>query len=180
MSNDATGIRVNTEFYDGDLRSIAIVNPSKNPNERLVEVRTRLWYHTVINSPARDINEVGVRFSREEVQRMLDLIDGRTVRDNQDDRWKCEPLHVDISAIADRKPIARTPQPPDLRGHPYRGHTVPECDHGVTYDRSQISAGAPAHEVRKKYPRLDGTCPLGCGYVGIAYASMEHYVMGDW
>ena len=36
------------------------------------------------------------------------------------------------------------------------------------------------NEVRAKFPRLHGLCPKGCGYNGIGYASMEHYVMGDW
>jgi hypothetical protein len=34
--------------------------------------------------------------------------------------------------------------------------------------------------IRRRFPRLDGPCPLGCGYVGIAYASAEHYGYGDW
>lgn len=53
------------------------------------------------------------------------------------------------------------------------------CKHGVTFD-SPAARGLPAREVRKRWPRLDGLCPLGCGYNGIAYASKEHYVMGDW
>lgn len=67
-----------------------------------------------------------------------------------------------------------------------RGHTITcircatgECDHGVTYDptygRMMLN-----YEVRERYPRLDGECPRGCGYKGIAYASYEHYVAGDW
>ncbi len=56
-----------------------------------------------------------------------------------------------------------------------------ECDHGVTFDeiivnRQQI---ASTH-VRNRWPRLNGTCPKGCGYHGIAYASRAHYVYGDW
>ena len=35
-------------------------------------------------------------------------------------------------------------------------------------------------EVKKRWPRLNGACPLGCGYVGIAYASPAHYEIGDW
>lgn len=60
---------------------------------------------------------------------------------------------------------------------PYR--TAPDCDHGVTFDRA-AAAGLPASEVRKRWPRLDGVCPLGCGFHGIAYASMAHYVSGDY
>lgn len=83
-------------------------------------------------------------------------------------------------------PLARKPpntlQPPDLTGHPYRSSPAPwtTCDHGVVYDSSKITPGMTATEVQKMFPRLSGTCPLGCGYHGIAYASMEHYTMGDW
>lgn len=72
-----------------------------------------------------------------------------------------------------------------------------ECDHGVTFDETEARAllagwtpagdpvafvmGNPKHqEVRRRWPRLDGRCPKGCGFSGIAYASYEHYTMGDW
>lgn len=70
------------------------------------------------------------------------------------------------------------------------------CDHGVTFDAEaarKILAdwrpkddvdwimGNPAHiEVRKRWPRLFGPCPRGCGFNGIAYASLEHMRAGDW
>jgi len=43
----------------------------------------------------------------------------------------------------------------------------------------------PAAEVQKRWPRgwftKEKPCPLGCGYdSGIAYASYEHYIAGDW
>jgi hypothetical protein len=53
------------------------------------------------------------------------------------------------------------------------------CDHGATFD-SERSKGLSCTEVRRLWPRLFGKCPKGCGYDGIAYASTEHYVMGDW
>lgn len=53
------------------------------------------------------------------------------------------------------------------------------CDHGVKFD-SKLAANMNAYEVKKFFPRLDGVCPKGCGYSGIAYASKKHYVMGDW
>lgn len=71
-----------------------------------------------------------------------------------------------------------------------------ECDHGVTFDEAEAKKlltgwrpkdpgefiwGNPASsEVRKRWPRLQGKCPKGCGFDGIAYASMNHYTMGDW
>jgi len=54
-----------------------------------------------------------------------------------------------------------------------------KCDHGVIY-KSEEAKSMSANEVRTKFPRLHGQCPKGCGYNGIAYASMEHYVRGDW
>lgn len=70
------------------------------------------------------------------------------------------------------------------------------CDHGIVFDETEAKRilgqwqpkdatdfimGSPKHAaVRKKFPRLDGPCPKGCGYTGIAYASAEHYAYGDW
>lgn len=70
------------------------------------------------------------------------------------------------------------------------------CDHGVTFDEEEAKRilgswapsdpadcimGNPKHsEVRRRFPRLRGACPKGCGFVGIAYASKEHYLYGDW
>lgn len=72
-----------------------------------------------------------------------------------------------------------------------------ECDHGLSFDEAEATkileaapnpksvaewlAGSPAsREVRKRWPRLDGACPKGCGFSGIGYASYMHYLMGDW
>jgi len=77
------------------------------------------------------------------------------------------------------------------------GDAEPEpCDHGVTFDAEEARRildgwvpkdgvefvmGNPASaEIRKRWPRLDGVCPKGCGFVGIGYASREHYISGDW
>jgi hypothetical protein len=79
----------------------------------------------------------------------------------------------------------------------FKGDDTPRaCSHGVTFDPveaakildgwqpgtpAEFIAGNPgSREVRKRWPRLDGPCPLGCGYVGIYYASYEHYTAGDW
>lgn len=35
------------------------------------------------------------------------------------------------------------------------------------------------NEIRKKYPRFDGTCQT-CGYRGIKYASYKQYIYGDY
>jgi hypothetical protein len=53
------------------------------------------------------------------------------------------------------------------------------CYHGVTFDVDEAE-GLSTQEIRKRWPRLYGPCPLGCGYEGIAYASTAHYVYGDW
>lgn len=59
---------------------------------------------------------------------------------------------------------------------PYR---EPPCDHGITFDQEDAK-NLKTPEVRKKYPRLDGECPKGCGFSGIGYASHAHYIYGDW
>ena len=53
------------------------------------------------------------------------------------------------------------------------------CNHGVIFDE-EASKGLDEYEVRRRWPRLMGVCPRGCGYSGIAYASSMHYIMGDW
>jgi hypothetical protein len=72
------------------------------------------------------------------------------------------------------------------------------CNHGVVFDKAAAEKilestphddrdpiafimGSTGHvEIRKRWPRLMGKCPLGCGFSGIAYASYEHYLYGDW
>ena len=70
------------------------------------------------------------------------------------------------------------------------------CDHGVMFDADaarELSNGwkpesvaafimgdPSASAIRKRWPRLNGVCPKGCGFHGIAYASYEHYIAGDW
>lgn len=55
------------------------------------------------------------------------------------------------------------------------------CDHGVTFDEDAYKVEKLSEqEIRKRYPRLDGLCPKGCGFRGIAYASYLHYIAGDW
>jgi hypothetical protein len=85
----------------------------------------------------------------------------------------------------------------DQHGKPLSDPSTQEkCDHGVTFDAEEARKlledwqpdspvafimGQPgAREVRKRFPRLEGNCPKGCGYSGIAYASAEHYAAGDW
>lgn len=53
------------------------------------------------------------------------------------------------------------------------------CDHGIVFDEAQARQ-LGTHQVRTQWPRLDGPCPKGCGYVGIFYASHAHYIYGDW
>jgi hypothetical protein len=70
------------------------------------------------------------------------------------------------------------------------------CDHGVTFDEEEahkvlgewqaksdvefIMGNPASRNIRRLWPRLDGKCPKGCGYVGIGYASEAHYILGDW
>lgn len=70
---------------------------------------------------------------------------------------------------------------------PYR---VAQCDHGISFDEfewrnrcavARLMGGSMSdEEVRRRWPRLDGPCPKGCGYTGIYYASYLHYIAGDW
>lgn len=57
------------------------------------------------------------------------------------------------------------------------------CDHGVEFPDDldgKVLASLSASEIREMWPRLDGECPKGCGYRGLAYASYKHYTWGDW
>jgi len=70
-------------------------------------------------------------------------------------------------------------------GEPYRGTVESKCDHGLTFPQTREGESAvfryfEAFEVREVFPRLNGACPKGCGYYGIAYVTMAHYVAGDW
>ncbi len=57
--------------------------------------------------------------------------------------------------------------------------TEPACSHGVIFDE-EVAQNLSSDQVRHRWPRLHGTCPLGCGYSGIYYASPSHYISGDW
>ncbi len=70
------------------------------------------------------------------------------------------------------------------------------CTHGLEFDPQEANrilgdwkpmstaewvAGNPRYKlVRERFPRLSGKCPLGCGFEGTAYYSMEHFVAGGW
>lgn len=88
-----------------------------------------------------------------------------------------EHVEATVTSPLDRLRALATPTPRDLAADPYR--SPPECDHGVTFD-ADAATGLSADEIRRRWPRLDGSCPRGCGYSGIAYASKKHYVYGDW
>ena len=64
--------------------------------------------------------------------------------------------------------------PPDLPGESTSG-----CQHGITFDQD-VAAQFTTSEIRERWPRLHGPCPLLCGYTGYHYASQAHFHMGDW
>lgn len=85
----------------------------------------------------------------------------------------------------------------DFEAHlPAKPEPPSACDHGLSFDLEEAKRilgewepksdvgfimGNPKHaEVRKRFPRLHGPCPKGCGFEGIAYASPEHFSYGDW
>lgn len=49
--------------------------------------------------------------------------------------------------------------------------------HMPAFDPSDFGDGSTDY-VRRKYPRISGRCR--CGFNGIAYASFEHHIAGDW
>lgn len=57
----------------------------------------------------------------------------------------------------------------------------PECTHAAVMPSfNEEAAGAlPAAEVRRLWPRFCGTCPT-CNEQVILYASLRHYLAGDW
>lgn len=55
---------------------------------------------------------------------------------------------------------------------------APECSHGLVFDED-AARGLTSSVVRKRWPRFSGVCQT-CGFDGIAYASLAHYVQGDW
>lgn len=60
--------------------------------------------------------------------------------------------------------------------------SAPACDHGIEFNH-EAALGMRNSDVRKRFPRLVGPCPKGCGVNGTIYASAAHYIFGgatDW
>ena len=53
------------------------------------------------------------------------------------------------------------------------------CTHGITFDEEKAK-GLSSRTVRKRWPRLNGPCPLGCGFSGSYYVSWAHVRAGEW
>lgn len=56
--------------------------------------------------------------------------------------------------------------------------TCPDRFHRPEFDEERAMT-LPADVVRATWPRSAGRCPT-CGFYGVVYASMAHYVAGDW
>lgn len=56
--------------------------------------------------------------------------------------------------------------------------TCPHASIIVTFD-PDAAEHLSVEEIRKRWPRFHGTCP-DCGCTLIKYASMAHYIYGDW
>lgn len=53
-----------------------------------------------------------------------------------------------------------------------------KCTHAIVFD--EVAArDLGADEARRRWPRLHGRCGM-CGWSGIYYVSVAHYVAGDW
>ena len=98
----------------------------------------------------------------------------------------------------------------DANGRAINPPPQDQCDHGVTFDieaarqvirdagcaraRQRDKAGAAVdfvlgdvdavRVIQRRWPRgwftAQKPCPKGCGFIGVAYASYEHRIMGDW
>lgn len=56
---------------------------------------------------------------------------------------------------------------------------IPECTVCTPVFDEEDAKTLSSYEIRAKYPRFDGVCPI-CSYNGIKYASKKHYYYGDW
>lgn len=90
----------------------------------------------------------------------------------------CEPLRAAPSWALDlhAEPTCAPPEScPCAHPDPYQcGHprTLPPFDEAA-------ARGLSAEEVRRRWPRFWGACP-DCGAQVITYASVGHFVAGDW
>jgi hypothetical protein len=52
------------------------------------------------------------------------------------------------------------------------------CEHDKPLFDAEAAQSLPAHEVQRRWPRLSHCSK--CGAHGAFYASVEHYLAGDW
>jgi hypothetical protein len=131
-------------------------------------------------------NSVRLVLSPEEADQLLRLLE----------QGSPQPAPRPICGVADctRESCNGSPQPSDAPAPKCDEHGLTlsctfgcvapapacdECDHGVTFDPI-ASRGLSRAEIRKRWPRMSGVCPKGCGFYGAAYASYEHYIAGNW
>lgn len=74
--------------------------------------------------------------------------------------------------------LIKSPPPPDTSDDTRTPEQL-ACTHGVSFDEA-AAKGLGTTEIRARWPRVFGACPLGCGMSGIFYASYAHYIYGDW
>jgi len=80
-TEEREGPEITTEWYDGPLRSIRLV--ACKGGGLLVQVNTVL---ATVGEPFtigydNNVRDVSVRFDREELQRMMDVLDGKVTQD---------------------------------------------------------------------------------------------------
>lgn len=92
MTRQTYGETITTEWYDGPLRSLRLVY--FEDGDKRVEVDTML---AMVGEPytiGRDNNvrDVKVRFDREELLKMLALLDGEAIKDWNDEMRTSDPV----------------------------------------------------------------------------------------
>ena len=76
-----------------------------------------------------------------------------------------------------RRERAKTPLLRRKRGQVLVDKT--QCMEHVPPFNESAAKGLSPKQVRRRWPRFSGKCEA-CGYEGVAYASAEHYIAGDW
>jgi hypothetical protein len=92
---------ITLDYYDGPLLSAALVEfdfdgDVDEDERRLIEIECTPYAVDGVRVPARPITHATFRLGREDLQRMLDMIDGKNVIDFHDDALTARGETVDV------------------------------------------------------------------------------------